>query len=434
MYRISMFLLMTLNLFSASYAAENQQPTHPKKVLVALSGSISCYKGASLVSLLRKEGYNVKTVATSSAMNFIGSSTLEGLTGEQVEVDTFEEGKQMQHIALAKWADVLVICPATGDLINGIATGRADDLVKSICLAYDFQKKPFLIAPSMNTVMLKNPITQENIQKLTKLGVHILPTEVGELACGDHGEGRLLSPEAIVLYVKYSYALGSPDKREVLITAGGTSEDIDGVREISNFSTGRTGAFLAEFLTMAGHSVTLLRSKSSIKPMVPCSERIFTSSQDLDRLLQQELGQKSYDAVIQLAAVSDFVVDHLLVNGVKVPVGEGPTKKLSSDSSLAIVLKKNKKLIDDIKGYSSNPNLKLIGFKLTHNMTTSEVQRKIQKIFENAQADFVVHNELSQITASDHPAIVYAKEDSEGREVSNKEELAWELHQLISGA
>ncbi|MFT4553206.1 MAG: phosphopantothenoylcysteine decarboxylase/phosphopantothenate--cysteine ligase [Chlamydiales bacterium] len=338
----------------------------------------------------------------------------------------------MQHIALSKWADVLVICPATGDLINGIVTGRADDLVKAVCLAYDFQNKPFLIAPSMNTVMLKNPITQENIQKLSRMGVHILPTKVGNLACGDYGEGKLLNPEAIALYIRYSYALHSHDKREILITAGGTSEDLDGVREISNFSTGRTGAFLADFLTVAGHSVTLLRSKSSVKSILPLHEIIYSSSKDLDSLLQKELEGKRFDAVIQLAAVSDFVVDHLLVDGVEVTVGEGDLKKLSSDSSLAIVMKKNKKIINDIKKYSSNPKLKLIGFKLTHNMTAEAAQRKIQKIFDGANADFVVHNELSEISATSHPAKVYSKDQANYSEVSTKEELAWELHQVIT--
>ena len=433
MYRVSMFFLWALCFFSGAYGTGIESVQRSKNVLVAMSGSISCYKAASLVSLLRKEGYIVKTVATSSAMKFIGSSTLEGLTGYRLEIDTFEEGSQMQHIALAKWADILLICPATGDIINGIAAGRADDLVKSICLAFDFQEKPFLIAPSMNTTMLKNPITQESIKKLGRLGVHILPTEVGELACGDYGEGRLLNPEALALYVKYSYSLQSLNKRKILITSGGTSEDIDGVREITNFSSGKTGAFLADYLTVAGHTITLLRAKSSVKPTVSCSERLFSSSEDLDKLLQEELGGKSYDAVIQLAAVSDFVVDHLLVDGSRVSLVEGSSKKISSDSSLAFVMKKNKKIIDDIKSYSSNPNLKLVGFKLTHNMTADEEKRKIQKIFDNARADYVVHNELSEITESSHPAKVYFRGGVKAKEVSNKEELAWELHQALGG-
>lgn len=433
-YKISMFLLMTLCFISRAHGVEVQKPAHPKNILIGLSGSISCYKVAPLISQLKREGYEVKTMATSGAMQFLGSSTLEGLTGHKVERDTFEEGSQMQHIALARWADVLLLCPATGDLISGIATGRADNLVKSVCLAYDFQKKPFLIAPAMNNVMLHNPITQANIRKLSDMGVHVLPTEIGELACGDHADGRLLNPKAIALYIKYAYLLQNKDKRKILITSGGTSEDIDGVREVTNFSKGGTGAFFADFLTVAGHAITLVRAKSAATPTVPCKERVFTSSKDLDEILQEELGETHYDAVIQLAAVSDYLVDHLVVDGSPVAVGNGPTKKLSSDKSLGIVFKKNKKIIDEIKRYSLNPDLKLIGFKLTHNMTTEEVQRKIQKIFANAQADFVVHNELSEITATSHPAKIYDRAGSELREVSNKEEMAWALHQVISGS
>ena len=165
-------------------------------ILFKLSGSIAAYKACALISRLVQDGYTVQTVASKAALEFIGPATLEGLTGRAVECETFASGRAMQHIHLAKWADLTIVCPASANTINKLASGIGDDLLTTLFLAHDF-KKPYLLAPAMNTLMYRHPATAASLQKLASFGVAILETASGVLACGDVGEGRLLEPELL---------------------------------------------------------------------------------------------------------------------------------------------------------------------------------------------------------------------------------------------
>jgi phosphopantothenoylcysteine decarboxylase/phosphopantothenate--cysteine ligase len=166
------------------------------KILFQLSGSIACYKSAGIISKLVQNGFEVQTVCTRSAAEFIGPATLEGLTGKKVFTDLFESGQLMDHIKLSQWADLAILCPATAQSIASLSLGLAQDCISTLFLAYDF-KKPYLIAPAMNQAMFNHPATQEHLSKLEKWGVHVLPTDVGHQACGDVGPGRLLEPDLI---------------------------------------------------------------------------------------------------------------------------------------------------------------------------------------------------------------------------------------------
>lgn len=166
------------------------------KILFQLSGSIAAYKACYLISRLVQEGHEVQTACTRHALQFVGPATLEGLTGRPVFSDTYEPGRMMDHIHLAKWADVAVLCPATANTINRLAHGIADDGVTSLFLAYDL-KKPYFVVPAMNQEMYRHPATRESIKKLESWGVRVLETENGHQACGDVGPGRLLDPEKI---------------------------------------------------------------------------------------------------------------------------------------------------------------------------------------------------------------------------------------------
>ncbi len=170
------------------------------KILFQLTGSIACYKSAVLISRLVQNGYEVQTVCTPSALEFIGAATLEGLTGKKVFSHLFKPGQMMDHIHLAKWADLAILCPATAHSINRLALGLADDCIGALFLAYDF-KKPYLVAPAMNQAMFQHPATQAALGKLESWSVQILPTDVGHQACGDEGPGRLLDPEKIYLEI-----------------------------------------------------------------------------------------------------------------------------------------------------------------------------------------------------------------------------------------
>jgi len=194
------------------------------KILFKITGSIAAYKSAYLISKLVQNGFEVKVVATDYALKFIGKATLEGLTGNKVFTDSFEEGEMMSHINLNKWADLTIICPATANTINKLAVGIADNLLTSLFLAHD-RTKPYLIAPAMNTLMYEHPATQASLKKLKEWGAQILPTSEGYLACGDTGKGKLLEPDVI-----YEYILSALKKNEthekrklkILITSGGT--------------------------------------------------------------------------------------------------------------------------------------------------------------------------------------------------------------------
>lgn len=171
------------------------------RVLFLLSGSISCYKACHAISRLVQAKVEVQTVCTAGALRFIGPATLEGLTGRAPFTDLWAPGRAMDHIELARWADLAVLCPATANTLNRLAAGLADDPVGALFLAWELKKKPWWAAPAMNSAMLAHPTTQASIQKLTTLGVRILPGEEGALACGEIGAGRLMEPDTLVMHV-----------------------------------------------------------------------------------------------------------------------------------------------------------------------------------------------------------------------------------------
>jgi phosphopantothenoylcysteine decarboxylase/phosphopantothenate--cysteine ligase len=167
------------------------------KILVQLSGSIAAYKSCYLISKLVQAGHEVKTVATKGALEFVGAATLEGLSGSPVFHDIYEEGRMMDHIHLAKWADLSILAPASANTINRLAQGLADDVVGTLFLAWDLKKKPYLVAPAMNQQMMDHPATKEALSKLEGWGAHVLPSGDGHQACGDTGLGRLLEPDQL---------------------------------------------------------------------------------------------------------------------------------------------------------------------------------------------------------------------------------------------
>lgn len=171
------------------------------RLLFLLSGSISCYKACHAISRLVQAKVEVQTVATAGALRFIGAATLEGLTGRAPFTDLWENGRAMDHIDLARWADLALVCPASANTLNRLAAGLADDPVGALFLAWELQNKPWWVAPAMNSSMLAHPATQASLQKLTTMGVRVLPPDSGALACGEIGAGRLMEPETVVTHV-----------------------------------------------------------------------------------------------------------------------------------------------------------------------------------------------------------------------------------------
>ena len=232
-----------------------------KNILLGITGGIAAYKSASFARLLIKSGYDVRVIMTASAQAFITPLTLQALTGNQVHIDLLDETAElgMGHIELAKWADLLIIAPATANTIAKLAMGIADDLLTTVCLA---TMAPILVAPAMNQQMWQHPSVKLNLQTLTDYDYEIIQPASGEQACGDIGEGRLPEPEQLLEYVQYFIARQVTPQvlagKNVTITAGPTIEAIDPVRYLSNHSTGKMGFALAKACRNAGARVTLI--------------------------------------------------------------------------------------------------------------------------------------------------------------------------------
>lgn len=366
------------------------------KILILMSGSIACYKICYLISLLKKNNYDVKVAASQSALKFVGEATLEGLSGNPVATDLWQKGSAMEHIYLERWADLILAAPATSHLINRLANGIGDDLLTSLFLAHEF-KKPFLLAPAMNTAMYLNPATQKSISELKNWGLTILEAASGVLACGETGYGKLLDPE--LLFQEISSALKQPSSKngvqstssnktglpKILVTAGGTEEPIDDVRRLTNSSTGLSGESLATYFAELGFDVTLLLSRTSTVKLKDIYQTFrFSTSDSLAQLLKQQLQDNFYHFVFHAAAVSDFTV-------------EKSVGKLGSDQDLVLNLKRAPKLINSVKQWSKNSNLKLVGFKLTSDLKEPEILAKIEKLKSQSHADFIIQNDIHQL-------------------------------------
>ncbi len=398
------------------------------KILFGLSGSIACFKACAAISALVKEGFEVQVAATNSALEFIGEATLEGLTSRPVFKNVFERGQMMDHIHLSRWADVLVICPASANTVNSLAHGLAQDVLGTLFLAHEWEK-PVAMFPAMNSKMLEHPATQESIRKLTQMGVVVYGTGDGNLACGEEGLGRLLESEQIVQELKTLLAKNKPlTGKRILVTAGGTREPLDTVRFISNGSSGRTGLMLAQTFAEKGAEVTLLTSQDGDLSSFKGKKVSFHSYLDLAVSLRAELADRRYDTVVHCAAVSDFAVE-------KIESAEGtitPTGKIDSQNNLLVHLRPTDKLVDHLKSWSLNKNILSVGFKLTSTGDENERVAAVQKLFSHGEVDYVVHNDISEVSDKIHRTQIFARRLKTQVRLQSKKELAEHLTEIIA--
>ena len=395
-------------------------------ILLLMSGSIACAKATGLISAWVKQGHEVEVACTRSVAQFVGHATLEGFSGRPVLGDAFESGRVMDHIHLAQWADVVILVPATSNQINKLAHGIADDAVSSLWQAAWGRGMPMLIVPAMNSHMWDYPATRDSLARLQSWGVHILQPNDGALACGEQGAGRMLEVDQILLQVD-RIMMHKPNGRKILLTAGGTREPIDSVRYIGNLSSGRTAAQLCDALTRAGHEVCWLGAESAERPGLPCQQSSYVSFSDLQTSLQQLLQSQNWDLVIHAAAVSDYSVDRIEQD--KEPIVAG-SAKLKSDGEISLHLKPNPKLLDQLRGWSSNPAVKIVGFKLTDTVDPEQRKSAVQQLFQRAGVDLVVHNDMQEISQDSHPFTLHL---SSGKieQCPNVQELADRLNRQL---
>jgi phosphopantothenoylcysteine decarboxylase/phosphopantothenate--cysteine ligase len=404
-----------------------------KNILFKISGSIAAYKSAFLISKLVQEGYQVQCVATPSALKFMGAATLEGLSGRPVLSDIYEHGRMMDHIALNRWADLTILAPATANRINRMAQGLGDDLVGALFLSHDF-KKPYLLAPAMNTKMLEHPATQSALGKLIQWGIEIQNPKHGALACGETGSGRMQEPDALFKHITKHFTTSHKTHAtplKVLITGGGTREEIDGVRYLSNLSTGKTAGAIADHLYRQGHHVTYLKGLGAADNTTALQTKTFSSFDSLARLLQKELAIGKYDALVHAAAVSDYSATRLN-DGAKdhvLPLNE----KLSSQSeTITIELKRNAKLINTFHNDVQGKKPQLVGFKFTHTANKKEREEQIKHLFDASRADLVVHNDKENRNADEQTCFeVYCDAYNQLASAKDAPELALVLEQAL---
>ncbi|MBR6755849.1 MAG: bifunctional phosphopantothenoylcysteine decarboxylase/phosphopantothenate--cysteine ligase CoaBC [Peptococcaceae bacterium] len=346
-----------------------------RKIVVGVTGGIAAYKAAELVSLLRKKDYEVRCVMTEHAQEFITPLTLETLSANPVITDLFAKEKEwnVEHIALANWADCFCIVPATANILAKAAHGLADDFLSTCLLA---TKAPIVFAPAMNDQMYLHPATQENMRILEQRGCHLVEPVVGNLACGTSGKGKMASPETIVAYLQ---TLGQQDLAgyHILVTAGPTQEAIDPVRYLTNHSTGKMGYAIAERAKQRGAEVTLVTGKTNLQPPVGVKVVSVVSACDMAEAVFDLFEQQ--DIVIKTAAVADYRPK--VVAQQKIKKGEGEWQ---------IILERNPDILAEL-GKRKGKQL-LVGFAAETNDVESYAQDKLQR----KNLDFIVANDLTE--------------------------------------
>lgn len=357
-----------------------KNPLKDKNILLGLTGSIACYKTCELLRMLTKAGANVKTILSPCAPEFIGIKTLETLSNSPVYTNTFAPKQTTEHISLADWADLFVIAPITANTISKFASGIADNLITSIFNAYLGSKKPVIIAPAMNTGMLKNPFVQKNIKALQNEGVKTVQTETGLLACGYEGDGKMASVDKIFDSILETLCPAgvlnnSTSKKKILVTTGGTKEQIDPVRFISNESSGRMGLCLADCAHSMGYSVELISTVDFKKPL-PYKITIVSSTLNMFDVVKEKF--KTADYLIMAAAVSDYRVKNPAV------------QKISKENceNLTLKLVQNPDILKEI-GKIKKEGQKTIGFSLSTQNLLETAKAKLDK----KNADFIIANE-----------------------------------------
>lgn len=400
-----------------------------KTVVLGVTGSIAAYKMANVASMLVKLHADVNVIMTENATNFINPITFETLTGNKCLEDTFDRNFQfnVEHVALAKRADVFMVAPASANIIGKIAGGIADDMLSTTIMA---AKCPKLIAPAMNTNMLENPIVQDNIRKLQSYDYEIIESASGYLACGDTGKGKLPSEQLLVDYILKNIAAEKDMQGiKVLVTAGPTMEAIDPVRFISNHSTGKMGYAIARQAMLRGADVTLVTGKVAIAPPKFVTVVPVTSAQDMYEAVTAASADQ--DIIIKAAAVADYRPAEVADNKIK-----------KSDADMSIPLTRTKDILAFLgmqreKARKTNGDSRLAGQIICgFSMETQNLLENSRKKLEKKKIDMVAANNLKTAgagfgTDTNVLTLITQDEDIELPQMSKEECADRLLTQLI---
>ena len=388
-------------------------------ILLIVSGGIAAYKSIELCSSLVKQGNNVKVILTKNAENFVTQLPFQTLTKNRVYTSTFEEidENEIQHIDLTKWADKIIVAPATANLISKFANGIADDLATSLMLAVRDTSIVYIV-PAMNTFMYRNPIIQDNMNKLIKLGFNFVKPDSGLLACGDVGEGKFPSIEKIESFVFQEVEQNLKGKK-VLVTAGPTKEFIDPFRCLTNPSTGKMGISIANECARRGAEVILVSSVDNDSISNNVKKVKITSTNDMFEVVKNNF--KDCDFIIKAAAVSDYT-----------PVQVFDKKVKKQDGNLTIEFQRTQDILKYV-GDNKQEGQKVIGFAAETNNLIEYAKEKIVK----KNLDYIVANDISKkdigFGSDDNEVYIIDKHDNIKKiDKSNKNNIAKAIVDEIS--
>ena len=389
-----------------------------KNILVGITGGIAAYKSAGIVSLLKKKGYNVKIVMTENATKIIGPLTLETLSRNRIYVDMWDDNPhyEVEHISLADWADMVLIAPATFNIIGKVANGIADDMLTTVLSAVSI-RKPVFFALAMNVNMYENPILKENIDKLKSFGYRFIDAEEGLLACNYTAKGRMSEPEDIAAEIERYNIFSKIENfdtalkgKKILITSGRTKENIDPVRYLSNNSSGKMGYSLAQAATDLGAEVTLISGPANLD--VPSGLKNFISVESaLEMYEKVDEYFENTDIFIACDAVADYRAKEYKTEKIK-----------KSDSDLVIELVRNPDILAEMSRKKEKQFL--VGFAAE----TNDIKENALKKLEKKNLDIIVANNAS-VMGSDENAIEIIKKDKTSLKISQKSkvELAYDI-------
>lgn len=351
-----------------------------KKIVLGVSGGIAAYKSADLVRRLREQGAQIKVVMTQSSQAFITPLTMQAVSGQPVHDSLLDESQEaaMGHIALARWADLILIAPATANCLANLAQGLANDLLSTLCLA---TVAPILLAPAMNQQMWQAPAVQANAKKIVAYGMHLLGPDIGEQACGDVGPGRMLEPQNILQQVSHFFSEKQTQAlkdKHVVITAGPTQEAIDPVRYISNHSSGKMGYALAQAASDAGATVTLI--SGPVQLPAPSGVTII-SVISAEQMRQQALQQvdAGYDLFIGAAAVADYK-----------PKQASTQKQAKPKEAWQLEMVANPDIISEVAKRKTD-NQYVVGFAAE----TQDVEAKAKQKLARKELDMIIANQVA---------------------------------------
>ena len=347
-----------------------------KKILLIICGGISAYKSLEVIRLLKKRGAAVKTILTKSAKEFVTPLSVVSLSQEKVYDDLFnaENETEMDHISLSRWSDLILVAPATANTISKLSVGSSDDLASTVMLASD---KDIFLAPAMNVRMWEHPSTKENLNKLKKYGYKIIGPEIGDMACGEFGEGKMTEPNEIIRQLEiYLLNFKKNKKFKALVTAGPTYEYIDPVRFITNKSSGKQGFELAKALSKKGFETTLISGPTNLKInndinliQVETAEEMFKSTQN----------NLPVDVAIFSAAVADFKIK------------EKNKEKIKKKNYINLNLEKNIDILNYVSNHNSLRPKLVIGFAAE----TNNIEENSRKKLMEKNCDWIIANDIS---------------------------------------